>query len=166
MTLLASDLTIRTLQAGDRSRVEAMTRSVGLFWDYEIPIAMEVFDDATGANASGVIDPDYETAGVEVSGVLKAWAVFGPRPNQLGTFDLYWIVVDPDTRGRGVGGILIEEMERRIAGRVTRLVVETSGRADYEATRQFYRHRGFLQIGLNPDYYAPGDDQVVFEKRY
>lgn len=166
MTRLAAPLVIRTLKAGDRSRVEAMTRTVGLFWDYEIPIALEVFDDATGANASGVIDPDYESAGVEIGGVLKAWAVWGPRPSQLGTFDLYWIVVDPDTRGHGVGGALIEEMERQIAGRVQRLVVETSGRADYESTRQFYRHRGFLQIALNPDHYAPGDDQVVFEKRY
>lgn len=143
-----------------------MTRAVALFWDYEIPIALEVFGDATGANVSGVADPDYETAGAEVDGLLVGWAVWGPRPSEPSTFDLYWIVVDPAHRGHGLGTTLLDEMDRQIRGRVTRLVVETSGRADYLPTRRFYQRRGFLQTELIPDHYAPGDDQVVYEKGY
>lgn len=143
-----------------------MTRAVGLFWDYEIPIALEVFDDATGANPSGVIDPDYESGGVAIEGELVGWAVWGPRPAEVATFDLYWIVVDPAYQGRGIGGKLLDEMERRIAGRARSVVVETSGRADYEATRGFYEARGYQLIDRVADFYAPGDDQVVYQKRY
>lgn len=143
-----------------------MTRAVGLFWDYEIPIALEVFDDATGANAAGVIDPDYETGGVAIEGELVGWAVWGPRPMESGIFDLYWIVVDPAYQGRGIGGKLLDEMERRIAGRASAVVVETSGRADYQATRGFYEARGYHAVDRVADFYAPGDDQVVYQKRY
>lgn len=157
---------IRRLVCEDRDRVEAMTRAVGLFWDHEVPIALEVFDDATGGNATGTVDPDYETAGALVDGRLQGWAVWGPRPGEAGTFDLYWIVVDPAIQGRGIGGRLLEEMDRRIAGRVGRVVVETSGREDYRGTRAFYEARGYLAIDRIADHYAPGDDQVVYEKRY
>lgn len=156
----------RPLEPTDRARVEAITRAVGLFWDYEIPIALEVFDDATGANASGTVDPDYESAGIDVDGILAGWAVWGPRPGEAGTFDLYWIVVDPTRQGQGIGGRLLGEMERRIAGRARRVIVETSGRADYQPTRNFYLARGYHPIGRVADHYAPGDDQIVYEKRY
>ena len=141
-----------------------MTKAVGLFWDYEVPIALEVFDDATGCNASGTVDPDYHPAGVEVDGVLVGWAVWGPRPGAPDTIDLYWIVVDPTMQGRGIGGRLLEEMDRRIGGGVRRVVVETSGRSDYLATRRFYEARGYRPVETVPDHYGPGDDQVVYQK--
>lgn len=150
----------------DRVRVEAMTRAAGLFWDWEIPIAMEVFDDATGANASGRIDPDYESTGVEIDGRLAGWASWGPTPNQPGTFDLYWIVVDRNIQGRGLGSLLLAEMDRRIAGRVRRLLVETSGRDDYAPTRAFYERHGYRIIERVPDHFAPGDDLVRFVKEF
>jgi ribosomal protein S18 acetylase RimI-like enzyme len=166
VSLAVGERVLRALRPADRSRVEEMTRAVGLFWDYEIPIALEVFDDSTGANPAGAVDPDYESLGVEIDSALAGWAIWGPRPGEEGTFDLYWIVVDRATQGRGVGSALVEEMERRIAGRASRLVVETSGRPDYEPTRGFYRRHGFRQVGRTADHYAPGDDQVEFEKRY
>lgn len=165
MSTAAAPPTVRLLEPRDRDRVEAMTRSVGLFWDWEVPIALEVFDDAVGTNAAKTVDPDYETAGVDLHGWLAGWAVWGPRPGEATTFDLYWIVVDPAAQGRGIGAGLMDEMDRRIAGRASRVIVETSGRADYQPTRRFYEARGYRRIGTVPDHYAPGDDQVVFEKR-
>lgn len=166
MSATAAPPTVRLLEPRDRERVEAMTRTVGLFWDWELPIALEVFDDAVGTNATRTVDPDYETAGVDLDGQLVGWAVWGPRPSEPTTFDLYWIVVDPAAQGRGIGGRLVEEMDRRVAGRASRVIVETSGRADYQPTRRFYEARGYRHVGTVPDHYAPGDDQVVFEKRY
>lgn len=139
-----------------------MTRAAGLFWDWEIPIALEVFDDATGANPTGWIDPDYESAGIEVDGRLAGWACWGPTPDQPGTFDLYWIVVDRTAQGQGLGSRLLAEMNRRIAGRVRRMLVETSGRDDYAATRAFYERHGYRIIERVPDHFAPGDDLVRF----
>jgi ribosomal protein S18 acetylase RimI-like enzyme len=136
-----------------------------LFWDYEIGIALEVFDDATGANPAGRVDPDYEAAGIEIDGTLEAWACWGPTPNRPGVFDLYWIVVDALAQGRGLGTELLMEMERRIAGRARQVLVETSGRADYAKTRAFYQRHGYHQIGHVPDHFAPGDDLVQYAKR-
>ena len=166
MTVSTADTTLRRLERADRARVEEVTRGVGLFWDYEIPIALEVFDEATGGGPSGAVDPDYETAGVVGEGRLVGWAVWGPRPTEPGTFDLYWIVVDRAGQGRGAGTALMAEMEQRIAGRARKVVVETSGRPDYQPTRGFYERHGFRQVGRIADFYAPGDDQVAFEKGY
>ena len=50
------------------------------------------------------------------------------------------------------------------AGRARMVVVETAGRADYERTRAFYEARGYGAVSRIPDFYAPGDDQVVYVK--
>lgn len=150
---------IRALAPADRTRVEAMTRGTGLFRDDEIPVALEVFDGAVGAATA-----DYQAAGAEVDGRLVGWICWGPTPCTLGTFDLYWLVVDPAWQGRGLGGALLAEMERRIAGRARLVVVETAGRPDYAATRAFYAGRGYQAVASIPDFYAPGDDQVTFVK--
>jgi hypothetical protein len=42
--------------------------------------------------------------------------------------------------------------------------VETSGRADYDGTRRFYERHGYRATARIPDFYAPGDDQVVYVK--
>ena len=86
----------------DRARVEAMTRATPLFRPEEIPVALDVFDAATGVGRKA--DPDYETAGAEVDGVLAGWICWGPTPCTQGTFDLYWIVVDPASQGRESAG--------------------------------------------------------------
>ncbi len=134
-----------------------MTRAAGLFSSPEIGVALEVFDDSFP-------DPDYETAGVEVDGVLIGWACWGPTPGAQDTFDLYWIVVDQSRQGSGLGTILLEEMDLRIAGRARRILVETSGRPDYAPTRSFYARHGYHQIGVEVGYYGPGDDLVRYAK--
>jgi len=155
---------IRPLTPADRPRVEAMTRATTLFRPEEIPVALDVFDAATGVGRKP--DPDYETAGAEVDGVLTGWMCWGPTPCTLGTFDLYWIVVDVASQGQGIGGALVEHMERKLAGRARLVVVETAGRPDYEPTRAFYAARGYQVASRIQDYYAVGDDLVVFVKRF
>ena len=155
---------IRALVPKDRGRVEAMIKATGLFWRWEIPIALEVFDGATGAK--GRVDPDYESAGVETDGRLGGWAAWGPTPGQPGAFDLYWIVVDPARQGQGIGSLLLAEMDRRIAGRAKQLFVETSGRDDYAPTRAFYERHGYRMLDRLPDHFAPGDDLVRFIKEF
>jgi len=162
VSIATSRCTIRELQPGDRVRVEEMTRGAGLFSGSEISIALEVFDDATGANPAGTVDPDYESAGVEVNGHLVGWAVWGPRPGEPATFDLYWIVVDPPWQRNGLGRILHDHMEERIEGRAEQVLVETSGRPDYERTREFYERHGYRAFRRVADFYGPGDDQVVY----
>jgi hypothetical protein len=46
------------------------------------------------------------------------------------------------------------------------LVVETSSRPDYSGTRHFYEARGYRQAATVADFYAPGDDRVIYTKRF
>ena len=73
---------IRPLVPDDRSRVESMTRATGLFRDAEIPVALDVFDAATGNGRRA--DPDYETAGATIDGALVGWICWGPTPLHRG----------------------------------------------------------------------------------
>lgn len=164
MTQTTAALLIRPLWVTDRLRVERITRATGMFREPEIAVAMDVFDAAVGFGR--LRDPDYESAGAEVDGDLAGWIVWGPTPGTSGTFDLYWIVVNPGHQGHGVGRALHEEMERRIAGRARLVVVETGGRAEYVATRGFYAARGYQVVATIPDYYEPGDALIKLVKRH
>jgi len=150
---------VRSLTAADRGRIEEISRAVGIFHPDEILVALEVFDGAVAGS------PDYLALGAEHDGRLVGWICWGPTPCTLGTFDLYWMAVDPALQGGGVGTALLHAMESRLAGLARLIVVETAGRADYAGTRAFYQARGYRVASRIPDFYAPGDDQVVYVKQ-
>ena len=150
--------TLRSLSAADRRRIEEITRAVLVFRDDEVPVALEVFDGAVGGS------PDYIALGASVDERLMGWICWGPTPCTLGTYDLYWMAVDPTLQGSGIGAALLREMEGRLAGSARLIVVETAGRPDYRPTRAFYEARGYRRAALIPDFYAPRDDQLVYVK--
>ncbi|HEX2250912.1 MAG TPA: GNAT family N-acetyltransferase [Gemmatimonadales bacterium] len=151
---------LRRLTTADRGRIEEITRSVGVFRPDEVLVALEVFDEAVRGAAGNT----YSVLGAEVDGDLAGWICWGPTPCTLGTYDLYWMAVAPEAQGNGIGKALLEEMEQRLRGVARLVVVETAGRPDYGATRAFYQARGYTPVATVPDFYAPGDDQVVFVK--
>jgi D-alanine-D-alanine ligase len=150
---------LRHLSAADRHRIEEITRAVALFREEEIGVALEVFDEAVRV---GTAAGPYTALGAELDGILAGWICWGPTPCTLGTYDLYWMAVDPTLQGSGIGTALLVEMERRLAGVARLVIVETAGRPDYAPTRAFYEARGYRAAALIPDFYAPGDDQVVY----
>ena len=96
---------------------------------------------------------------------LLGFACYGPTPLTQGTFDLYWIAVSAATKSQGVGRALMERVEaevRALGGRM--LVLDTSGSAEYEPTRAFYHRIGYTHSATVPDFYAPGDDLVIFSR--
>ena len=98
---------------------------------------------------------------------LVGYACYGPTPGTDRTFDLYWIAVEPATQGAGIGTLLLDEVERRLQGHHARLlVVETSSRSDYRATRRFYERRGYAEGARVRAFYAPGDDRIIYIKRF
>ena len=151
---------LRHLTADDRARIEEITRLVGVFREDELLVALEVFDEAVRGAAGNT----YSVLGAQVDGDVAGWICWGPTPCTLGTYDLYWMAVAPEAQGNGIGKALLEEMERRLAGVARLIVIETAGRADYAPTRAFYQARGYSPVSRIPDFYAPGDDQVVFAK--
>jgi GNAT superfamily N-acetyltransferase len=106
----------------------------------------------------------YYALGAELKGELVGWICWGRTPCTEGTWDLYWLAVDPAKHRHGVASALLAEMERRLAGVARLISIDTSGRADYGPTRQFYSARGYKAVATVPDFYAPGDDQIIFTK--
>ena len=157
----AASIVTRRLERDDRAALEALVRSVALFSDAEKDVAMEVLD-------AHLDDPgkDYHGLGAFTPhGVLLGYACYGPTPCTADTWDLYWIAVGGTARGNGIGTLLMEEVERRlVANRARLLLIETSSRADYTHTRAFYERRGYSVVAQVPDFYAPGDDRVIFAR--
>jgi hypothetical protein len=51
----------------------------------------------------------------------------------------------------------------RAKGRLA--IIETSSTPAYEKTRHFYLSQGYEVICRIPDFYAPGDDKLILQKR-
>lgn len=151
------------LTAAARPRIAEILRASRVFSRAEIDVALEVFDEGTARSSS-----DYLLLGAFTpEDILIGYACWGPTPATDRTWDLYWIAVDPVLQGAGIGTILLEEVERRLAGQHARmLVIETSSRSDYAATRAFYGRRGYAVAASVRDFYAPGDDRIIFVKRF
>ncbi len=163
---------LRDLTSADATRILDITRRTGVFREDELGIAAEVFADgakaAAEAKAAGpghTGELPYYLLGAELNGALIGWICWGRTPCTEGTWDLYWLAVDPLAQGHGVGRLLVEEMERRLRGKARLISVDTSGRPDYTPTRAFYERVGYTAVAVVPDFYAPGDDQVIFTKK-
>lgn len=153
---------IRTLRSEDVPALESILRATGVFTDEEVGVALELMD--IFLNRTGQEDYDiYVAAGS--GGEILGYVCIGPTPVTDGTYDLYWIAVDPRCHGRGIGRELQDHVEKLIARQGGRLVVaETSGRPQYENTRKFYISTGYREVARIRDYYRAGDDLVVYGK--
>jgi len=122
---------------------------------------------AVGAEQPASSNAAYSFFGAfDANDRLLGFACYGPTPGTDRTHDLYWIAVDPAAQGAGAGTLLLSDVERRLRQSGARLVVvETSGRAQYHATRAFYERRAYAEVARVRDFYGPADDRVVFTKR-
>ena len=167
MTSAASRVVTRlaSMQPADRSAVRSVLESTSRFRPSELAVAVEVFDSAFGLNGMDR-DPDYKFVGAfDEQRELLGFAAYGPTPDTDNTWDLYWIAVAEKAQGRGVGAVLLAEVEKRIAsvgGRL--LMVETSSRDDYDRTRSFYESRGYRLEARIKDFYEPSDDRLMLTK--
>jgi ribosomal protein S18 acetylase RimI-like enzyme len=150
---------LRPVGRAHRARLEALVRDTGLFREAEVRTAVELLDEALEG------DDDYRFLGAFDGDELVGYACYGPTPDTLGTFDLYWIAVDRKRQGAGIGTRLVTAVETALSAIGGRLVVvETSSRAEYEPTRGFYESRGYRRTATIAGYYAPADDLVIYVK--
>ncbi len=136
---------LRPVARAHRAPFEQLTRGTGLFREEEVATAVELLDESLAG------DDDYRFVGAFDDDRLVGYACWGPTPGTIATSDLYWIVVDRDRQGVGIGSRLLSEVERRLIADGRRLVVvETSSRADYQPTRGFYEARGYTRTATIP----------------
>ncbi len=146
----------------DIEAVRLLAARTGFFRPDEIDVAAELVEErlAKGA-ASG-----YYFYFAETDAVLAGYVCYGPTPCTIGSFDLYWIVVDKDFQGQGLGlslAAMAEESARSMGGR--RMYVDTSGRELYRPTQRFYVKAGYVEAARLSDFYDIGDDKIIFQKQ-
>jgi ribosomal protein S18 acetylase RimI-like enzyme len=181
---VTTSLRLGALRVRDRNRVAQILDATAVFRPDEISVALELFDEgvvtaagemssanvapATSSGSSAPADADYVFLGAFTpEDELVAYACYGPTPATDRTWDLYWIAVHPTAQGTGGGTHLLSEVERRLKEHDARmLVVETSSRPEYDATRGFYRARGYAEAARLKAFYAPDDDRVILTKRF
>lgn len=152
---------IRPLKSGDRNALENILKGTGNFNDEEINVAMELIDITI--NNSG--QKDYIVDVFEDNGSAAGYICYGRRPMTAGTYDLYWIAVNPMIHGKGIGSRLISNMEKELVKQDARLVlIETSGKPDYEGERAFYEKNGYAIQTIIKDFYRYGDDLYIYHK--
>jgi ribosomal protein S18 acetylase RimI-like enzyme len=154
---------IRPVTPTDTPALLSLTEATGVFKKHEIQALQEVLDEYHASNHGyghvAVVD--------ERDGRIAAYAYYAPADMADRTWYLYWIAVTKQIQARGVGSGLLRHVEdeiRRRDGRV--LFIETSSLPHYGPTRKFYLKHGYEVTGVLRDYYADGDDMVVFRKHF
>ena len=154
---------IRSLVEKDRARLLSVVIKTQAFTSAEIDVAMELIDIVLKDENQ----KDYEIdCMADDQDEATGYICYGSAPMTQGTFDLYWIAVDPDFQERGVGSKLLSFLEKRVKAEGGRMILaDTSTIPQYEKTRKFYLKNGFEEVATIRDYYYPGNDRVTFCRR-
>jgi ribosomal protein S18 acetylase RimI-like enzyme len=151
-----------TVKPEDVENVRDIAASTGFFYDFEIPVAVELVEDRL---AEGV-ESGYFFIFVEVEGKTVSYSCYGPIAGTDAGYDLYWIVTHNDYRGLGIGKKLLDETHRVVKNRGGRYIIaETSSLEKYTPTRLFYEKNEYDKEAIIKDFYMPGDDKVIYVKR-
>lgn len=158
-------VSIRPIKRGDRGGIEDLLNRSAEFTRDEVACALELVDCSL---EHGNDDEDYAAHCAESQGRgIIGFVCYGKTPLTRGTYDLYWIVIDPARRRGGVGRRMLAYLENVLRAKGARLLVaETSSQAAYAQARSFYAKEGFRDESRIRDYYASGDDLVIYCKRY
>jgi aminoglycoside 6'-N-acetyltransferase I len=129
----------------------------------EVCIALELLDIAINKPEQ----EDYHIFVYDEDGKVLGYYCTGKRPLTDGTYDLYWIVVDPDAQGTGIGKKLLKHAEDLIIEKKGRwLLAETSSKDNYHATRSFYEKSSYKIVAQINDFYSINDHLIVFGKNF
>ena len=153
---------IRPTLPADTPALIALAQETDVFKPHEIQALQEVLDDFHSTyHAHGHKSVTHET-----KGQITAFAYYAPAAMTDRTWYLYWIAVTRRTQARGIGSTLLKHVEQDIQslrGRI--LLIETSSLPHYDLTRKFYVKHHYELAAQIAEYYADGDNLVVFRKR-
>jgi ribosomal protein S18 acetylase RimI-like enzyme len=145
----------------DIKDIVEIVRSTRFFNAEELDVAAELVEERLAkGTASG-----YFFLFLELDKKVTGYSCFGPIPGTLTSFDLYWIAVHNESRGTGLGKIIMERSEKEITRmNGDRIYLETSSKELYIPTRKFYERCGYMAEAQLKDFYAPGDDKIIYVK--
>ncbi|GJL95072.1 MAG: GNAT family N-acetyltransferase [Hyphococcus sp.] len=151
---------IRPATPDDKGDLLNLAVATGLFAPDELDelggMLSEYFDGNLGDDHFWIVDDENGMQGA---------AYYAPEMMADGTWNLYFIGVEPGNQGKGRGASMLRHVEGALKARGERLLlVETSGLDNFDLTRKFYRKNGYDEEARIRDFYKAGDDKVVFRK--
>ncbi len=152
---------IRPAISSDRDQMTKIFCALNLFDTDELKFMSDLidsyFDGTLGEEHYWIVNDD--------SGVTSA-AYYAPESFAQNVYNLYFIGVLPNQQGKGIGSLMLKYVENHVKERGQRLLlVETSGLASFEKTREFYVKNNYEKEAIIREYYKEGDDKIVFRKK-
>ncbi len=153
---------IRGIEKGDRPVLKTILQAQKHFKPKEIKVALEIIDLA-------LMQPDRGDYLIYVAEEgeedILGYICYGKAPLTDAVYDLYWIVVHPAYWHQGAGALLLRFAEKDLKVRQARLLlIETSSLPPYDPPRLFYQKHEYQELARVKDYYAVGDDKIIFGK--
>ncbi len=146
----------------DPAAVRDILTSSGYFNPEEINMAVDMVEQSMIADNTST---DYRFLFLEHDTRIAGYTSYGHIDGTQASYDLYWIAIHNDFRGQGFGTQILTKTEQLIAnagGR--RIYIETSSRDQYKPTQAFYEKMHYKLEAVLKDFYAAGDDKLVFVK--
>ena len=155
---------VRRVVADDLARIKQIAVAAKMFTIDDV----EFFDEMVQGYCDGSLKGHQWLAAESPAGEVVGAVQFAPEPFADRMWNLYFIAVDPDHQGQGIGRSLMARVEadlrRRSDSEARTLIVETSSTDQYTHTRTFYSGLGYDEEARIRDFYGPGDNKVVFWK--
>ena len=154
---------IRSLVLQDKPKIFYLLQQRGVFNNEEVKVAMELVD----VYLNNPEKQDYYIfCATDDGDGLSGYVCFGPNPMTEGCYDLYWIVVDQNSRRKGVGEKLLAFMEEFVVEKKGRCIyLDTSSTQPYMPARLFYKKHGFKTVSVLKDFYRIGDNKMILMKK-
>lgn len=146
----------------DMEDIFKIVSSTGFFSDNELEIAVELVEERLlkGTKCG------YYFLFLESDKRLTGYSCYGPIPGTMHSFDLYWIAVENKSRGTGLGKLILEMSEQKIADMNGKnIYIETSSKDIYLPTRKFYEKCGYRAEAQLENFYARSDDKIIYVKK-
>lgn len=148
---------IRHTQQDDIAALQEVLNGTGLF-------PSEMLPDMVGGFLSDADSADIWLT-CEAHGKAVGFCYAVPEALAQGAWNMLAIAVLPTEQGNGFGGVLTKHLEAELKKRVQRiLIADTSGADAFAQTREFYRKNGYSEEARIRDFWAAGDDKIVFWK--
>lgn len=164
---MIDQLTIRQVTKADQPALKTILDETGLFPAALLDPMIAPYFASEGAQS--VADPALSGRPIWLTVVAEGAPIALSYCDSEAMTDRAWnllaIGVRPSWQSQGVGEAMVAHVETLLRDRGARLLlVETSGLDEFDGARAFYRRCGFEQEARIRDFYADGEDKIVFVK--
>jgi ribosomal protein S18 acetylase RimI-like enzyme len=150
-------MNIRRTKTGDIASLMHVLNQTGLF-------PSEMLPDMIGSSLDSQSDAGiWLTCEQNETAVGFCYAV--PEKLTEGTWNMLALAVLPSLQGQGIGRAIVLELEavlRKAGHRL--LIVDTSSDSQFDGTRSFYHKLDYAEEARIREFWAAGNDKIVFRK--